>query len=29
MLKEIPIERYMSPEEKQEITDNLKSIIIV
>ena len=29
MLKEIPIERYMSPEERQKITDNLKSIIIV
>ena len=29
MLKEIPKERYMSPEERQKIIDNLRSIIIV
>ena len=27
--KEIPKERYMSPEERQKIIDNLRSIIIV
>ena len=27
--KEIPKERYISPEEKQKIIDNLRSIIIV
>ena len=27
--KEIPKERYISPEERQKITDNLTSIIIV
>ena len=29
MLKEIPKERYISPEERQKIIDNLRSIIIV
>ena len=29
MPKEIPRERYMSPEERQKIIDNLRSIIIV
>ena len=29
MPKETPIERYMSPEERQKIIDNLKSVIIV
>ena len=28
-LKEIPKERYMSPEERKIIIDNLRSIIIV
>ena len=27
--KEIPKERYISPEERQKIIDNLRSIIIV
>ena len=27
--KEIPKEKYIPPEEKQKITDNLRSIIIV
>ena len=29
MLKEISKKRYMSPEERQKIIDNLRSIIIV
>ena len=29
MPKEMPKERYMSPEERQKIIDNLRSIIIV
>ena len=29
MPKEIPKERYISPEERQKIIDNLRSIIIV
>ena len=29
MSKEIPKERYMSPEERQKIFDNLRSITIV
>ena len=29
MTKEIPKERYMSPDERQKIIDNLRSIIIV
>ena len=29
ILKEIPKERYISPEERQKIIDNLTSIIIV
>ena len=29
MSKETPKERYMSPEERQKIFDNLRSIIIV
>ena len=29
MPKEIPKERYISPEEKQKIIDNIRSIIIV
>ena len=29
MPKETPKERYMSPEERQKIIDNLRSIIIV
>ena len=29
ILKEIPKERYISPEERQKIINNLRSIIIV
>ena len=29
IIKEIPKERYISPEERQKIIDNLKPIIIV
>ena len=29
MPQEIPKERYMSPEERQKVIDNLRSIIIV
>ena len=29
MPKEIPKERYISPEERQKIIDNLRSIIVV
>ena len=29
MLKEIPKERYMSPDERQKIIDKLRSVIIV
>ena len=29
IIKEIPKERYVSPEERQKIIDNLKPIIII
>ena len=29
IIKEIPKERYISPEERQKIIDNLKPIIII